>query len=126
MKFLAGTSIVVGTAYYCLSSNIFSQMTSTLSTLSPKQFPQGERLVVKKLSDSLDMYRRSIGNAMEEAPAVVMMRRAEEKTISELDLTKAQMDRLKSAQEKYRQRCREATAALAEKLTNPQSKSNRK
>jgi hypothetical protein len=84
-----------------------------------------DKLVVKKLSDSLDMHRKSIGGALNQRPDDEATIQRVEKTISELNLSKEQTTRLQSAQEKYRQQSREAIAKLAEKLMEPEAASEK-
>ena len=128
-KFLFGT-LAVGcgyVAYLYFSEQPPSEQFSILLQRLPKKgngSSSNEKLVVRRMSDTLAMYRRSIGEALNEDPLVGKMKsntKLIEKTLSELQLTKDQVKRLEIAKAIYHQKNMELSADIAKKLESVKS-----
>jgi hypothetical protein len=111
--------------YYCYSEQqLPPQDFSVFLQKLPKRSDSdnsNEKLVVRRMSDTLAMYRRSIGEALNEDPLLEKMRSNTnliQKTLSELQLTKDQVKRLEIAEAVYHQKTLKLSAELAGKLNS--------
>lgn len=126
VKLLSGTTLALGCGYvaylYLTEQQPPSEHFSALLQRLPKKdngSRSNEKLVVRRMSDTLAMYRRSIGEALNEDPLVGKMNsntKLIEQTLSELQLTRDQVKRLEVAKAMYHQRSMQLSADIAGKL----------
>jgi hypothetical protein len=130
LKYLSVTSLAFGsgyiTYYYYFEQRLPPADFSIFFQSLPKN-NSNEKLVVRRMSDTLAMYQRSIGEALNEDPIVENMRlntKQLEQALSELQLTKDQVKRLETAEAAYRQKNLQISVEIATKLNSVKSSAN--